>query len=250
MVTSYLGNVIIRILHRIGAQIQFFWGAIRVVPHRRALLEELRILGLGSLPVVIMASMFTGFIATWQVHYLAGDMIGLELLGMMVIKAVFSELGPMLIGLVLGGRIGAKVAAEIATMRVTEQIDAMTSLSLNPYRYIVTPRIIAGSIMTPLLFIYGALVAIVSAQLLATLVFDLAPGVFYNSLRLRYHSAELVMGLSKSVAFGIITSVVSSYYGYMASGGAVGVGKATRSAVVATTMAILLANLILSKVLM
>lgn len=242
----YVGDVTIHSLSQMGTMFRFFVKALLTKIKFTHLNDQLMIIGVNSLPIVIMASVFTGFIATWQVKYLAGDMMGLQYLGTMVLKVVLSELGPTLIGLVLAGRIGAKVAAEVGTMRVTEQIDAMVCLSLDPFKYIVAPRVLAGFIMTPVLFIFGSVAAVLSSQLLATLALGLPSGVFYNSMRLMYSNTDLIMGLTKSFIFGGISSVTGTYFGYFTSGGAVGVGRSTRNAVVYASILILLANLIIS----
>lgn len=230
-----------------GAMMRFLVHSLLRLPKFSTLMEQMMIIGVYSMPIVILASVFTGFIATWQVQYLAGDMMGLQYLGTMVLKVVLTELGPTLIGLVLAGRIGAKVAAEVGTMRVTEQVDAMVCLSLDPIKYIVTPRIITGFVMTPILFIFGAIAAIVSAQFLASVALGLHPGTYYNSMRLMFSMTDIWMGLAKSFTFGGITALTGCYYGFFTTGGAVGVGASTRNAVVSASILILIANLFISK---
>ncbi|MGM0444095.1 MAG: MlaE family ABC transporter permease [Fibrobacterota bacterium] len=232
----------------IGAMFSFFAKALRTRPKYSFVITQMVHMGTNSLLVVLLASVFTGFITTWQVKYLAGDIGGMQYLGMLVLKAVLTELGPTLIGLVLAGRIGAKVAAEVGTMRITEQIDAMVCLSLEPFRYIVTPRIISGFLMTPILFIYGSVTAIISSQILATVALELHPGTFYNSMKPMFALSDLYMGLAKSFVFGGVTAVTGVYFGYTTSGGAVGVGRSTRNAVVSAAMLILLANLMISQI--
>ncbi len=243
-----LGRQFLAGVSDVGTMTRFLIHSFLRLPKLSTLFGQLMDTGVKSLPIVIMASVFTGFIATWQVKYLAGDMIGLQYLGALVLKVVLTELGPTLIGLVLAGRIAAKVAAEVGTMRVTEQIDAMTCLSLDPIKYIITPRIISGFVVTPMLFIYGSIAAIVSAQLLATGVLGLAPTVFYNSMRTMFSMNDLWMGLIKSFVFGGITALTGTYYGYFTTGGAVGVGRSTRDAVVSASILILIANLFVSQI--
>ncbi len=230
-----------------GSMMRFLVHSLTKLPKFTTLMDQMMVTGVNSLPIVMMASIFTGFIATWQVQYLAGDMMGLQYLGTMVLKVVLTELGPTLIGLVLAGRVGAKVAAEVGTMRVTEQIDAMVCLSLDPIKYFITPRILSGFIMTPVLFIFGAIASIVSAQVLATLALGLNPGTFYNSMQYMYSDTDLKMGLTKTFVFGGITALTGCYYGYFTTGGAVGVGRSTRDAVVAASILILISNLFISK---
>ena len=245
---SLVGNRVHHLLSEIGLFVRFIVHVLQVPPHWRSTSEQMVELGLGSLPIVFLASMLTGFIATWQVHAVAGDMGGMALLGMMVMKVVFSELGPTLIGLVLAGRIGAKVSSELGSMRVTEQIDAYTTLSLNPMRYILSPRIYAAVLTMPMLFIYGSLTAIVSSQILATVVFNLPAAQFYGSMREGFDSHLILVGFVKSSSFSVVTVFLSAYHGFYTTQGAVGVGKATRTAVVAATIAILMINFFLSKV--
>lgn len=242
-----MGKSFIDGISLIGAMTGFLFSALKSGPKYSTTMAQMFSIGVNSLFIVLLAATFTGFITTWQVQYLAGDMAGLSLLGMLVLKAVLTELGPTLIGLVLAGRIGAKVAAEVGTMRITEQVDAMVCLSLNPLKYIIGPRIIAGTLMTPILFIYGSIGAIVSAQLLATLALNLHPGIFYNSMRPMFAYSDLIMGLTKSLAFGGITALTGCYFGYHTTGGAVGVGAATRNAVVSASIIILMTNVLITQ---
>ena len=246
----YVGKFIVDGIAEFGQMISFLWASFCAKPKISGIADQMLFIGVRSIPIVLLASVFTGFIATWQVQYLAKDMVGLQYLGMMVLKVTLSELGPTLIGLVLAGRIGAKVAAEVGTMRVTEQLDALTCLSLNPMKYIASPRIIAAFIMTPIMFIYGVFAAIVSAQAIATFAFGLHPGTFYNSMKLMFDMNDVYMGFVKSFVFGGITGLTGCFYGYTTTGGAAGVGAATRNAVVSASVMILVANLMISKAMM
>lgn len=245
-----IGETFLEGMADFGGMMRFLVHSLIKLPKFSTLMDQMMATGVNSLPIVLMASIFTGFIATWQVQYLAGDMMGLQYLGTMVLKVVLTELGPTLIGLVLAGRIGAKVAAEVGTMRVTEQIDAMTCLSLDPIKYFVTPRIISGFVMTPVLFVFGAVASIVSAQTLATLALELSPNIFYNSMTTMFEMRDLYTGLVKSFTFGGITALTGCYYGFFTTGGAVGVGRSTRNAVVSASIIILIANLFISKLMM
>lgn len=243
-----IGSKTIQGLTDIGSMTRFFLHSFTARPKYSLVIEQMMSIGIKSLFIVLLASIFTGFISTWQVKYLAGDIGGTDMLGILVLKAVLTELGPTLIGLVLAGRIGAKVAAEVGTMRITEQIDAMTCLSLNPMKYFIGPRILAGLFMTPVLFIYGSVAAIASSQLLATLALGLEPGVFYNSMKPMYQHSDLLMGITKSTLFGGITALTGCYFGFYTTGGAVGVGTSTRNAVVSASILILFFNLVISQV--
>lgn len=227
-----------------------FWKVLTGRPKFHILIEQMVALGVSSLPIVLLASMFTGFIATWMVKYLAGDFVGMQYLGMLVLKVVLVELGPTLIGLILAGRIGAKLAAEVGTMRVTEQIDALLCLSLDPIRYVIAPRVLSGFIMQPVLFVFGSVAAIVSSQILASLALGLPAATFYNSMHIMFEMSGIYMGLLKSFAFGGIITLCGCYFGFNTTGGAVGVGASTRKAVVSSSILILIANLIISQLMM
>ena len=242
-----LGEQFLRGMADFGAMCRFLIHSLVRLPKLSIFFEQMMLTGIKSLPIVVLASIFTGFIATWQVYCMAGAVFGLNYLGMIVLKVVLVELGPTLIGLVLAGRISAKLAAEIGTMRVNEQIDAMTCLSLDPFVYIVSPRIIAGFVMVPVNFILGSFAAIVSAQLLATFALGLPASTFYNSTRMMFDMSNIWIGLTKSFIFGGITALTGTYYGFYTTGGAVGVGASTRKAVVAASILILVFNLIISQ---
>ncbi|MBD3317784.1 MAG: ABC transporter permease [Chitinivibrionales bacterium] len=237
-------------LERSGSIGLLFFEVFRRRWHWPLIFEQLMVVGLKSLPIVILVALFTGFIATWQVQYLAGDIVGLRYLGMVVGKVVFTDLGPTLMSLMLAGRIGAKLAAEVGTMRVTEQVDAMECLALDPITYVVGPRVIAGFVMVPVLFVFGSLTAIVSAQVLATVALGLPVATFYNSMRLLFSMNDVLTGLLKSFCFGGLTALCGCYFGFYTTGGAVGVGASTRKAVVASSILILFVNLIISQVMM
>lgn len=235
---------------QLGSMCIMLFNVAKSKPPYHIVIEQFMHIGVASLPMVLLASIFTGFITTWQVKYLAGDMISLNYLGMAVLKVVLSDLGPTLIGLVLAGRVGAKLAAEVGTMRVNEQLDAMVCLSLEPMSYVVAPRIITGFVMTPILFVFGSLAAMISSQVLATAALDLHAFTFYNSMRLMFRMEDVYMGLIKSFTFGGLTALSGCYFGFYTTGGAVGVGASTRKAVVAASILILIANLIISQLMM
>jgi phospholipid/cholesterol/gamma-HCH transport system permease protein len=244
-----LGNGASDAFERLGSIFILFFQSIFVRQRYDLILEQMILIGIKSMPIVMLASTFTGFITAWQVKYLAGDVFGMRYLGTLVIRVVLTELGPTLLGLVLAGRIAAKLAAEVGTMRVTEQIDAMICLSLNPIQYIISPRVIAGIIMVPVLFVFGCIAAIISAQVLGTVTLGVPVITFYNSMKLLFSIMDIVIGLLKSCVFGGIISLCGCYFGYYTTGGAVGVGQSVRRAVVAASILILVFNLIISQLL-
>lgn len=241
-------------LEQLGAISRFFWRSVRHFPELvlrpDILLEQMMHIGVGSLPIVLLISTVTGFIVTWQFVYLASDVIPLTYLGTVVVKASFTAMGPTFAALILAGRISARLASELGTMKVTEQLDAMTCLSLDSFRHLFAPRIMAGFIMTVVLFIFGSFVLIMSAQLLATLAFDLSPFTFYNGMRLLFKVQDVVIMVVKGLVFGGILSVVGCYHGYITTGGAVGVGQSTKNAVVAASVLVLAGDVIINQLLM
>ena len=212
--------------------------------------EQMMILGVQSIPIVLLTSFFVGAVSAWQVQYIFGDAVPLTYLGAGVGKAVFTELGPVLTALVITGRIGAKLAAELGTMKVTEQVDAMVCLSLDPFTYLLTPRLIASCVMVPVLTIFACALAIVSAQVVAEVALGLSFAAFYKGVRLLFQTQDIVICIAKSFVFGLVISLAGCYYGFYAKGGAVGVGAYTKKAVVAAMVMVLVSNLVLVNLLL
>jgi phospholipid/cholesterol/gamma-HCH transport system permease protein len=241
-------------VQQIGAISRFSWRVAKAVPFSLArfhlIVEQMMLMGVYSLPVVLLTSVFVGAVSAWQAQYLFAGVIPLTYLGSVVGKAVFTELGPVLTALVITGRVGAKLAAELGTMRVTEQLDAMVCLSLDPYCYLLSPRMLAGAVMVPILTIFSAFFAIISAQLLAQIALGLHPTTFYHGLRLLFQVKDVVICIVKAFVFGNIIALCGCYFGFLTKGGAVGVGESTKKAVVAAMVLILIANLIVVNILL
>lgn len=239
---------------QLGAISRFFFRVMCALPATLArfhlIMEQMMILGVRTIPIVLLTSAFVGLVSAWQVKYLFSDVMPLTVLGAAVGKAVFTELGPVLTALVITGRIGARLAAELGTMRVTEQIDAMTCLSLDPYCYLLAPRMVAGAIMVPILTIFSAFFAIISAQLLAQFAMGLYPATFYNGLKMLFRVQDVVICLVKAFVFGVSISLSGCYFGFLTTGGAVGVGESTKKAVVFGMVLIMVSNLIVVNVLL
>jgi phospholipid/cholesterol/gamma-HCH transport system permease protein len=231
----------------------FFWKIIRALPasfkHFHLIVEQMMHLGVSSIPIILMSSVFVGAVSTWQVQYIFSSVIPLTYLGAAVGKAVFTELGPVFTALIVTGRICAKVAAELGTMRVTEQIDAMICLSLDPYTYLLAPRMVAGVFMLPILSIFSSAVAIISAQLLAQVALGLDGAIFYQGLKMLFRVQDVVICLVNSTVFGGVITLSGCYFGFLTTGGAVGVGVSTKNAVVAAMVLVLLSNLIVANIL-
>jgi phospholipid/cholesterol/gamma-HCH transport system permease protein len=241
-------------IEQFGAISLFLLRSIRSLPASLAkyhlIIEQMLRIGVNSLFIVFLTSVFVGGVTVWQEKYIMGDIIPISYLGMGFGKAIFTDLGPVLIALVLTGRIGAKLAAELGTMKITEQIDAMISLSLDPYPYLLTPRILSGLLMTPILMIFSFFFSILSAQLIAWVALDINPYSFYNSMRLMFQTKDVVIGIVKGFVFGGGIALSGCYYGFLTHGGAVGVGESTKNAVVAAATLILFTNVIIDLTLM
>jgi phospholipid/cholesterol/gamma-HCH transport system permease protein len=207
------------------------------------LFEQLYVLGVKSLPLIVIISIFVGAVSAWQAAY-QFKFIGapLRLLGHAVGKATVIELAPVLSAIVFAGRVGAGVSAELGTMRVTEQIDALESMGINPVRYLVMPRVLACLFMVPFLVIFANFVAIIGALVVSVIGVNISSETFLNGFRDSFVVRDLINGLIKATVFGLIIGIVGCYEGFNAEGGAQGVGKATTSSVVISSVLILVFN--------
>lgn len=203
-----------------------------------------------SLGIVVVAAIFLGAVLGYQL-YVSLHLFGAEaLLGGSVGMSLFRELGPVMTAVMVTGRAGAAMAAELASMRISEQIDALEVMGVDPYEYLVTPRIYAGLVMLPLLGVIFSIVASVSAMAIACGVMDLSVPVFIEQFRKTLDPMDITVHcIPKSAAFGFILASVSSYCGFRAVGGARAVGFATRSAVVASCLSVLLSDYLLTSLL-
>ncbi len=209
-------------------------------------MEQMYLMGITSLPLVGLTSIFSGAVAAWQAAHHFGDFVPLRYIGTTVGKSVMLELGPVLTAIVVSGRVGAAMAAELGTMAVTEQLDAMRCLSLNPFRFLLAPRLAAGMIMLPLLTIFSSFIAIMGALAVVVLFKGLSPEAFFAGVRLFYSDFDMFVGMLKAFVFGITISVFGCYFGYHSTHGAEGVGKATMASVVASIVSILIFGFFIS----
>ncbi len=208
---------------------------------RRLILEQMESIGVRSLALVTITSLFTGAVSSWQAAYQFEGFVSLSLLGGATSLAIFIELGPVLTALVLAGRIGASIAAELGTMKVTEQIDALESLAINPVRYLAMPRFWASVSMLPILTIFSEFIAIMGAFLVANQLLGVSTNMFFDSVQQFFSLRNVLGGLTKAVAFGGTIATVGCYVGFQTYGGAEGVGRSTIEAFVLSA-ALILAN--------
>lgn len=213
--------------------------------------SEMIKIGVDSLPIVILAGMFTGAVLTIQTSYqLEAPFISVSIVGAIVVQSMVIELAAVISGLVLAGRVGARIATELGTMRVSEQIDAIESMGFNSISFLVVPRVFAGFVMFPVLYV-GALSFGIGGGFLAGIITGQVPAMeFLKGGREYFLAWDIIFGLTKSLVFGFVITSISCFKGYYATGGAEGVGRATTNATVLSCIYILLSDLVLAAVLL
>ena len=211
--------------------------------------EQMLAIGVNSLPLVAIVAVFTGAVSAVQAVYQISDYVPMRYLGTAVGKAILIALAPVLTALVVAGRVGAGIAAELGTMKVTEQIDALKTLALDPVEYLVVPRFVAGLIMLPVLTIFADAIALAGGVAISATSLNVPPHVFLNSLKSFFKMMDLVSGLSKPFVFGGIISIIGCYQGYKTRGGAEGVGRSATRAVVLSSVLILIADYVVATIL-
>ena len=207
------------------------WGPLLMVHMKR--------LGVDSLPIALFLAAFTGIVLALQASYTFTGAIPLYFVGTLVGKTMILELGPVLTGLALAGRVGANIAAQLGTMRVSEQIDALETLAYNPVSYLVVPRVLAGVLMFPIIVIFANAVGIIAGLITAVNLLDMSTQEFVRGLRLFYEPFDLTYSLIKTTSFGLLITIVGCFQGFTTQGGAEGVGVSTTRAVVISSMLIL-----------
>ena len=218
-------------------------------PATRLLIDQMGAIGVGSLGLVIIVSLFTGGVAAVQAAYQFQNVVPMRFLGAVILRSVIIELGPVLTALVVGGRVGAAIAAELGTMKVTEQIDALRAMGVNPIRYLVVPRVFASTVMLPVITILSDAIAILGGFIVAVVTIKINPGTYTNSLKDFFYTKDLMSGLIKALIFGNVIGTMGCFYGFATEGGAEGVGKATTRAVVASCVLVLVLDYVLANVL-
>jgi len=201
--------------------------------------SQMRRIGVESVPIALFIAAFTGIVLALQASYTFTGAVPLYFVGTLVGKTIMLELGPVLTSLVLAGRVGATVAAELGTMRVTEQVDALETLAYNPISYLVVPRVLAATLMFPFVVGLAMAMGVLSGWLTAVNLLDLSTVEFMRGLKLFFRTKDVWFGLLKSASFGLTISLVGCVKGLSADRGAEAVGRATTDAVVLSAMLIL-----------
>jgi phospholipid/cholesterol/gamma-HCH transport system permease protein len=223
-------------------------GLVELGHRRREILRQMFVIGNGSLPLVLVTSVFTGAVATIQAKYQFQDYVPIRFLGTVVAKSVVIELGPVLTALVVGARVGASIAAELGTMKVTEQIDALRMMAVDPVRYLAMPRFVAALFMLPMLTIFSDSIAILGGYGVAVYTLNVSEKTFADGLRFLFDVRDIWGGLIKATVFGACIAVSGCLYGFQARGGAAGVGEAAMRAVVTSSLLVLITDYILAAV--
>jgi phospholipid/cholesterol/gamma-HCH transport system permease protein len=236
-----------------GSFTMFLVHAIRCLfttkPKIRKFFFQSNRIGVESSIIVILTGSFTGMVFALQ-SYIGFQRVGGEqFIGAVVALGLVRELGPVLTGLMVTGRAGSAIAAEIGTMRITEQIDALETLRIDPFQYLIVPRILAGVIILPCLAIFAMICGIVGGYIVCVHVLELSPEDYINSIKNFVELADVRGGLIKSCVFGLVLTWVGTYKGYYTHGGARGVGQSTTQSVVMSSIMILILNYFLTKML-
>ncbi|MEQ9519533.1 MAG: ABC transporter permease [Parvibaculum sp.] len=247
---AIIGHVVLAALAETGRLSRFSWTSLSHVPRApfywRLIFQQMMRIGYFSLPVVALTSFFTGGVLALQIYY-GGDQFNSEsIVATIVALGITRELGPVLGGLMVAGRVSDAIAAELGTMRVTEQIDALTTLSTNPYKYLVVPRVVAAVLTLPALVFVGDVIGIMGGFAVGTQSLDFNAAVYVKNTVDFLKLDDITSGLIKSAVFGLIIALLGCYNGFTSKGGAQGVGRATTNAVVTSSILILASNYVMT----
>jgi len=246
-----IGRLLISFFEAVG-RIAMFTGltlfhSLRPPYYPRLILRQMIDIGYYSLPVVGLTAIFTGMVLALQSYSGFARFSAESAVATVVVISITRELGPVLAALMVAGRIGASMAAEIGTMRVTEQIDALTTLSTNPYKYLVMPRLIAGVTMMPVLVLIADIIGVFGGYLIGVNKLGFNPAAYLKSTFEFLEFKDVYSGLVKAAVFGFIITLMGCYHGYHSQRGAQGVGTATINAVVSALILILVFNYMITE---
>ena len=248
-----IGRTFIRVFEQTGLWVDALWKTLswmfRPPYDVGEWFRQMVRVGVNSIPVVFLTTMFTGMVMSLQVHQGFARVHAEQFVASVVALAMLRELSPVLVGLMVTGRVGSSMAAEIGTMRVTEQLDALRALATDPVQYLFVPRVIAGVIMLPFLCILGDALGVYGGYLVSVKLMNTNPVIYKQNTFQYLQVNDLTSGLIKAAVFGLILTLTGCVRGYYTTGGAEGVGRATTYAVVSASLIILLADFFLTKLL-
>lgn len=240
-----LGKKTLSFLQEFGQISNLFFNILKsfsqIPKSRKIIFYQMEHIGVNSLPLVVIIAVFTGAVSAWQAAYQLKGIAPLSFLGGATSRAIITELGPVLTGIVIAGRVGASIAAELGTMKVTEQIDALETMAISPIRYLAMPRFLASILMMPVLVIFANSIAVLGAYIVSNYFLDVSFAVFFNSVKRFFLMGDLISGLVKAIFFGGVTALLGCHIGFKTEGGAEGVGLSTiRSFVISAALILIL----------
>lgn len=222
----------------------------RRLPAARLIVQQMSSIGVDSLWLVIVVSLFTGAVAAVQATYQFTSVVPLKYLSGVILRSVVIELGPVLTALVIGGRVGASIAAELGTMKVTEQIDALRSIGVNYIKKLIVPRILAALVVFPLVTIMADGVGLLGGMLIVVFDRGVDPYLYWNTISYWVVMKDFLTGIGKSVVFGGLVTLIGCYNGLETTGGTEGLGRSTTDTVVQVAMAVIISDFFLTKLLL
>ena len=247
-----IGRVVLAFLAATGRISLFTWHSLHslVTPplYGRLTLQQMMAIGYYSLPVVGLTALFTGAVLALQIYIGSSRFNAESAVATIVVIGLTRELGPVLAGLMVGGRVGAAIAAELGTMRVTEQIDALVTLQTNPLKYLVVPRLIAATVTMPILVLVGDIIGVMGGYLVGIHRLGFNSANYLNNTFEFLELSDVGSGLVKAAVFGFIIALMGCYHGFNSSGGAQGVGRATTNAVVSSLILILVSDYFITEI--
>jgi phospholipid/cholesterol/gamma-HCH transport system permease protein len=241
-----LGERVYAMVQELGAIFTLFLHFLYWVPRPpsevRNILKQMEEVGVRSMPVVLVTATFTGMVLALQSYSGFQRFQATSFVGSVVALSITRELGPVFAGLMVSGRVGAAMAAELGTMKVTEQIDALVTLATNPVKYLVVPRVVAATLVLPVLVVFADLVGILGGYFVSVYLLGANPYVYVAKTYQYLEFKDIYTGLIKASVFGMLIALISCHHGFVAEGGAEGVGRATTRAVVASSMMVLISD--------
>lgn len=249
----WLGRLIVTGIQNLGEVVFIFLRTFKTLPyafkHTNLIVKQMIEIGVSSIPLLFVTSIFTGMVATVQAEFQFRDLVADKFVGTAACKMILIELGPILSALVLAGRVGSALAAEIGSMREKEELDAYLVLGLDPFRYLAMPRFVAFMTMVPCLTMISNALALIGGWIVCVLGLDITTYTYYTGMQYLFNPMDLWAGVIKSFVFGAIIFVLGYFHGLNAGAGARGVGLATMNVVVSSCLMILIADFAMAAIL-
>jgi len=240
----YIGEKSISFVREVGQVFLLCFEIFKFFPSafkkRVSVIYQMEHIGVNSLPLVFVIAVFTGAVAAWQAAYQLKGLAPLSFLGTATSRAIITELGPVLTAIIIAGRVGASIAAELGSMKVTEQIDALEVMGINKVRFLAMPRFLASIIMIPVLIVFANVIAVFGAYVISNFFLDISANVFFDSVRKFFEIGDFIFGISKGIFFGGATALLGCHIGFNTTGGAEGVGRSTIRSFVLSSASILI----------